>query len=576
MNKTVNINIGGLFFHIDEDAFQKLSRYFDAIKRSLSNSSGKDEIMKDIEMRVAELFTERQKSDKHVINVKDVDEVVTIMGQPEDYRIDDDSNDTAQTNFSSSTGRRKLYRDGERGIIGGVCTGLGHYFGIDSIWIKIAFIVLVWAGGSGILAYVILWAITPKAVTTSEKLEMTGEPVNISSIEKKVREEFESVSNKFKNVDYDKMGNEIKASTQHAGNRIGDVLTSIFSVFAKVLGAIIIVFSSISLFGICIAAVVLMFSSSLPENTLFNHITTPIGFETPLWIQGLLFLFAFGVPLFFILYLGLKLLVTNLKSIGNVIKYGLFAAWIIAVGILISLGIKEASQIAFKGKDVKKEIINITPTDTLFVKFKNNDFYSKNVNHLTDFRLTQDEANNQVIYSNDVDIEVMLTDEPLPYLQIEKLANGKSPSDAKSRAQKIKYGYKIEGNTIILDNYILTEIRHKFREQKVELFLYLPKGTLFKPDSSLENFDSSDDDFFNLHHSGEYNYRVDDTKVKCLNCPEYENEHDDIESEEINIINENDSTNTISIKINGEEVIERKEGKPRLQVNENGIIIKTK
>ena len=106
--------------------------------------------------------------------------------------------------------------------------------------------------------------------------------------------------------------------------------------------------------------------------------------------------------------------------------------------------------------------------------------------------------------------------------------------------------------------------------------MYLPKGTLFKPDSSLENFDSSDDDFFNLHHSGEYNYRVDDTKVKCLNCPEYENEHDDIESEEINIINENDSTNTISIKINGEEVIERKEGKPRLQVNENGIIIKTK
>ena len=576
MNKTVNINIGGLFFHIDEDAFQKLSRYFDAIKRSLSNSSGKDEIMKDIEMRVAELFTERQKSDKHVINVKDVDEVVTVMGQPEDYRIDDDSTDTTQANFSSSTGRRKLYRDKDRGIIGGVCTGLGHYFGIDSIWIKIAFILLVWAGGSGILAYLILWAITPKAVTTTEKLEMTGEPVNISSIEKKVREEFESVSNKFKNVDYDKMGNEIKASTQNAGNRIGDALTSIFSLFAKVLGAIIIVFSSISLFGICIAAVVLMFSSSLPENTLFNNISTPIGFETPLWIQGLLFLFAFGVPLFFILYLGLKLLVTNLKSIGNVIKYGLFAAWIIAVGILISLGIKEASQIAFEGKDVQKEIINISPTDTLYVKFKNNDFFSKNVNHHTDFRLTQDEANNQVIYSNDVEIEVMLTDEPLPYLQIEKLANGKSPSDAKSRAQKIKYGYKIEGNTIILDNYILTEIRHKFREQKVELFLYLPKGTLFKPDSSLENFDSSDDDVFNLHHSGEYNYRADDTKVKCLNCPEYENEYDDIESEEINITNENDSTNTISIKINGEEVIEKKEGKHRLQVNENGIIIKTK
>jgi len=91
MNKTVNINIGGLFFHIDEDAYQKLSRYFDAIKRSLSNAGGKDEIMKDIEMRVAELLTEKQKSDKHVINLKDVDDVVTVMGQPEDYRIDDDN-----------------------------------------------------------------------------------------------------------------------------------------------------------------------------------------------------------------------------------------------------------------------------------------------------------------------------------------------------------------------------------------------------------------------------------------------------------------------------------------------------
>jgi len=577
MNKTVNINIGGLFFHIDEDAYQKLSRYFDAIKRSLSNSSGKDEIMKDIEMRVAELFTERKISDKHVINVKDVDEVVTVMGQPEDYRIDDDSTETTQTNFSFTTGRRKLYRDKDKGLVGGVCTGLGHYFGIDPIWIKILFLIFVFAGfGTGILAYFILWIVTPAANTTTEKLEMTGEPVTISNIEKKVREEFENVSNKFKNVDYDKMGNEIKSSTQNAGNRIGDALTSVFSVFAKVLGALIVVFASISLFSICIAAVVLMFSSSLPENTLFNTISTPIGFETPLWIQGLLFLFAFGIPLFFILYLGLKLLITNLKSIGSVLKYGLLAVWIIAVGILISLGIKEASQIAFEGKEIKKEIININPTDTLFIKFKNNDFYSKNVNNHSDFRLTQDEANNQVIYSNDVQIEVMLTDEPLPYLQIEKLANGKSPSDAKSRAQKIRYGYTIEGNKIVLDNYILTEIRHKFREQKVELFLFLPKGTLLKPESSLENFDRSDDDVFNLHYSGEYNYKADETKVKCLNCPEYENAHNNIESEEINLIDENDSTNTISIKINGKEVIQKKEGKSSLEINENGIIVKTK
>lgn len=577
MNKTVNINIGGLFFHIDEDAFQKLSRYFDAIKRSLSNSSGKEEIMKDIEMRVAELFTERQKSDKHVINIKDVDEVVAVMGQPEDYRIDDDSDEKTQTNFSGSTGRRKLYRDKDKGLIGGVCTGLGHYFGVDAVWIKILFLIFIFAGfGTGILAYFILWIVTPAAVTTSEKLEMTGEPVNISNIERKVREEFESVSNKIKNVDYDKMGNQIKSTTESAGNRIGDVLTSIFGAFAKVLGALIMVFSAISLFAICIAAVVLMFSSSLPENTILNHISTPIGFETPLWVQGLLFLFAFGIPMFFILYLGLKLLIPNLKSIGSILKYGLLALWIVAVGILTSLGIKEASQIAYDGKEVKKEVINISPTDTLYVKFKNNDFFSKNVNNRTDFRLTQDEANNQVIYSNDVTISIMTTEENLPYLQIEKLAHGKSPAEAKSRAQKIKYGYKIEGNQIILDNYILTEIRHKFREQKVELFLYLPKGTLLKPDDSIENYDSSNDEVFNLHYNGEYTYKADESEIKCLNCPEDENGSDDVESEEINVTNENDSTDVISVKINGKEVIETKVGKSKLEYNKkDGTIIKT-
>jgi phage shock protein PspC (stress-responsive transcriptional regulator) len=584
MNKTVNINIGGLFFHIDEDAFQKLSRYFDAIKRSLSNSSGKDEIMKDIEMRVAELFTDRQKSDKHVINLKDVDEVVTVMGQPEDYRIDDDASENTQTNFTSTSSKRKLYRDQEKGLIGGVCTGLGHYFGVDAVWIKILFLIFIFAGfGTGILAYFILWIVTPVAVTTTEKLEMTGEPVNISNIEKKVREEFENVSNKIKNVDYDKMGNQIRSTTENAGSKIGGALTTVFGAFAKVLGALIIVFSSISLLGICIASIVMMFSSTLPQNTIFNHISTPIGFETPLWIQGILFLFAFGIPLFFILYLGLKLLITNLKSIGSPIKYGLLGIWVIAVGILVSLGIKEASQVAFDGKAVEKQIININPTDTLFIKFKNNDYFSKNINDITDFELRLDEKNKQVIYSNEVTIELMTTDESTPYLQIEKLAYGKTPEDAKRRSERIQYGYKIQGNQIILDNYILTEIRNRFRDQRVELFLYLPKGTIFKPDSSLQNYDRSDDSVFNLHYSDEYTYKVEDSKIICLNCPSYENEHndvqtDDIKTEDINLIEENDSVKTVSLKINGKEVIQTKTktGKSGLEINENGVIIKTK
>ena len=580
MNKTVNINIGGLFFHIDEDAYQKLSRYFDAIKRSLSNSSGKDEIMKDIEMRVAELLTEKQKSDKHVINNKDVDEVVAIMGQPEDYIIDDDATQTNNFENTTSSKRKKLYRDEERGLIGGVCTGLGHYFGIDAVWIKVLFLIFVFAGfGTGIVAYFVLWVATPKASTTSEKLEMTGEPVTISNIERKVREEFENVSNKFKNVDYDKMGNQIRSNTESAGNQLGTAFVKIFGAFAKVLGALIVVFSSIALFGICIASIVLIFSSSLPENTILNHIQTPIGLETPLWLQGILFLLSFGIPFFFLLILGLKLLVTNLKSIGNIVKYSLLAIWIIAVGILISIGISEATQIAYDGKVVKKETINIAPTDTLYIKFKNNDFYSKNVEERNNFRITQDENNKEIIYSNEVSIKVLPTDEKLPYIQIEKLAVGKNASEAKTRAEKINYNYQIIGSQILFDNYFITDIKNKFRDQNIEIFLYLPKGTIIKPDSSVENFDHSDDEFFNLHYSSDdYFYKVGNTQIKCLNCPVDENEYNDVEnkSEEVNISQENDSTNVVSVKINGVEVTNNKERKSvKLVKDENGVIIKT-
>lgn len=583
MNKTVNINIGGMIFHIDEDAYQKLTRYFEAIKRSLSNSSGQDEIMKDIEMRVAELLIEKQKSDKHVINNKDVDEVITIMGQPEDYKIDDDTDEKATEPFYPYTKSKKLYRDKDRGTIAGVCAGLGHYFGIEAVWVKILFMILFFGFGTGFIAYIILWIAMPKAITTSEKLEMTGEPVTISTIEKKVREEFDSVSNKFKNANYDKMGNEIKTSANIVADGVGDVFMNIFKVFAKILGAIIIVFSSLSLLGISIASIVLIFSSSMPDNYILNHISTPIGLETPLWVQGILFLLAAGIPMFFFLILGLKLLVTNLKSIGNIAKYSLLAIWIIAVGVLISLGIKEATQIAYDGKDVKKETINLLPTDTLLIKFKNNDFYSKDNYHNSDFRLTQDEKNNEIIYSNNVTIGIMKTDEPLPYLQVEKLSVGKSALEAKNRAEKIKYGYKIEGNQLILDNYLLTDVANKFRGQKVELFLYLPKGILFKADENVQDYDSSGNDFFNLHFSSkDYIYKVGVDKVKCLNCPLEENEYNDVEdginTEDINVINENDTVKTVTVKVNGKVVTETKSGKTKkskLSVDQNGVIIKT-
>ena len=574
MNKTVNINIGGLFFHIDEDAYQKLSKYFDSIKRSLSNSSGKDEIMKDIEMRVAELLSDKQKSDKHVINNKDVEEVIAVMGQPEDYRIDTDDTDySAQENFYYPR-TKKLYRDKDRGTIAGVCTGLSHYFGIEAVWIKIIFILLIWAGGTGILAYLILWIVTPKAITTSEKLEMTGEPVTISNIEKKVKEEFDNVSNKFKNADY----TQVKTGAERVASGIGDVLIKIFGAFAKVLGAIILIFSSFSIAGLFIALLTLG-STSFIDTPWVQYANSVNYTDIPLWVFGLLAFLAIGIPLFFFLLLGLKLLVTNLKPVGNILKYSLLALWILSFSILVVLGIQQSTQIAYDGKVVAKETINLNVNDTLKIKFVNNEFYKKNDYYNDDFEFTQDSLKNEVIYSNNVRFFIKQTDKNTAYLQVEKLSNGKSYREANERAEKIKYNFKLVGNQLLLDNYWISEIKSKYRGQRVELYLYLPKGTLFKVDKSVQDFDESDNDYFNLHYSSDnYTYKVDSNDVKCLDCPADENEYNDVEikTEDVNEENINDSTKVVTVKITGKETTVDKKGKTStLTISSDGTITKT-
>jgi phage shock protein PspC (stress-responsive transcriptional regulator) len=561
MNKTVNINLGGMFFHIDEDAYQKLSRYFDAIKRSLKNSSGQDEVIKDIEMRIAELLNEKQKSEKHVVGLKDVDEVIAIMGQPEDYIIEDEpKNFENQYQFNPSTKSKKLYRDSEKGMIGGVAAGLSHYFGIDIVWIRVILVLFVFFGfGTGIFAYIILWIVTPEAQTTSEKLEMTGEAVNISNIEKKVREEFENVSEKIKNVDYDKYGNQIKKSANKAGNSLGNFIISIFKIIAKFLGILLIIT------GLTTLVFLLIGVFTLGTNTFIDFpwqgfIETGNFTDYPIWAFGLLMFFAIGIPFFFLTLLGFKLLAPNTKSIGPIAKYTLLALWLIAIVLAISLGIKQASAFAMDGRTVKKETLNLPLKDTLRIKFIHNDYFTKDIYDRAEFKITQDSTNNDIIYSNEVRFRIKKSNENYAYIQIEKEAKGKSFSEARQKAEQIRYQYKIVGNQLIFDNYLLTDLKNKFRNQKIEITLFLTEGTLFKVDSSVRDYDRSDDDFFNLDYDiDEPLYKVNHSEIMCLNC--WNNENTDSEGD-----SENQITDTIK---------DSKTHTQELKISKDGIIIKT-
>ncbi|QYJ68386.1 PspC domain-containing protein [Flavobacterium litorale] len=527
MNKTVSINLGGLFFHIDEDAYQKLNHYFDAIRKSLL-PEGKDEIMNDIESRIGELLTEKLKNEKQVVGTKEVEEVIEIMGQPEDYRLDDDG--TAQKNTSTDYSApyygakrtRKFYRDNEKNIIGGVCAGIAHYFRIDPLWIRILFIISPFLSfGSSIIIYVLLWILIPEAVTTTEKLEMTGEAINISNIERKVREEFDALGKKIQSVDYDKIGANAKSGAEKLGNGFEKVFVAIFKAISKVIGAGITVFSALSLVGLLIFFFTILFTSSAKVTVLYPFIVSLNYTNIPIWVTSMLLFLAIAIPLFSLFLLGLKILTENLRSIGNTAKYTLLALWIVALGGLVYIGVMERHEINAEGKTVMKKEINITENDTLNLKFRYNTYFDKSFENGSSFRIEQDSAGNNIIYSNDVTLFLMKSDEPKAYLQIEKISLGSSMSEARKRAELIAYNFENEENTLILDNYLTTDRENKYRNQKVELFLYLPVGTHFLPDSSVKHYDETDNSFFDLWYDSENMYRMDKNDVKCITCDHY-------------------------------------------------------
>ena len=549
MNKTISINLGGYFFHIDEDAYQKLTRYFDAVKRSLSYE-GRDEIVKDIESRIAELFQERLQNEKQVVGIKEIDEVISIMGQPEDYKIDEDTSSNFNSDYSNTrsySNTRKLYRDKDNSMLGGVLSGLGHYLGIDPLWLRIIMVILFFGFGTGLLIYIILWILVPEAITNNQKLEMKGEPINISNIEKKVKEGFDDITGKINNLDHQKIANTAKSGANQVVSTVGDLFLSIFKAFAKIIGAFMMFFSSMALLGIIIASIVMIFSSSLSDKIKFNFMDTPFDSDVPFWLQGILLLFTVGIPFLFLIILGLKLLLNNMKPMASYVKYGLLAIWIIALSSTIYLGIQQANQVGFEGKVVQKEYLNIQTTDTLFIKMEINDFYSKNVNRRRSAEYTHDQQNNEIIYSTNIRLHLMRTDKDVPYFQVEKTADGKSINEAKNRAEKIKYHFEVQGNKIILDNYLTTEFKNKYRDQEVHIYLYLPNGYLIFPDESISDYLTSNNSDIGKYYGHEgFFYKVNGSELDCLNCSEEENNEIEI-NEDVN----SDASTTLYYDENG-------------------------
>lgn len=503
MNKTVTANIGGMVFHIEEQAYEKLNKYLSAIRSHFTTSDGRDEIIQDIEGRIAEIFQQRNAS-KEVILSPDVDYVIDVMGKPEQLFGDEASaSAAAETTGMHSKSYRRLYRDEEDHVIGGVCSGLSHRLDIDPVWLRLLFVLILFAGGSGILIYIILWIVLPKAETPAQKVEMRGEPVNVSTISKEA------------------------ASTQPAKpegvlsrifGTIGSIILAVLKFFAYLAGAFVAFIGLIILFALVVALLAVLGVGGITIPIFISDYFLSPGQQ--FWSMIAIFL-VIGIPIIMLIYSAIKMLF-KVKYKNKLINMSALALWITGVIIAFGVGINIGREFSYEEK-IRTSVPLISPdTDTLFVKLMDNAKYNDEDNSIQVGFFTG--SNSSITTGKE-----FMIDEDNVRFDVQKAAGdkfeltqilsarGRNKQDAEKNAQSIVYNFEQKDSMIMLSEYFPLPKGIKFRDQTVKMILKIPVGKSFYMDESLEDvvFDIKNvTDTWDGNMGGHY-WMMTDAGLKC-------------------------------------------------------------
>lgn len=460
MKKTYNISLSGSIFHLEEDAANKLENYITILEQYYSREEGGSEIMSDIENRIAELFQQFiETSGKSVITLHHVEAVIGIMGNPEELL-----NESNTPPYPQEKPVRKLYRDPEKSIFGGVSAGLSAYFELPVVLFRLIFILFAFFYGITLLIYLILWVIIPPAVTPKQKLEMKGERINISSLENNIKNSVEKIKNNGKVKDFLRKTGDIVYRILLS---LGNILTEITTVALKIISIIL--------------AVISLSTMILILRILFGN---PFGFAGLTWIDLPHFMSEFYTvlaqitilmvcfpPLLFIFWVSIKYLF-GLKARTTVISFSLLACWITGIILLLYIGfcyginLREENKITVSTPlpiPDKHLVINLSGKHTQDVIYNRN----SNIGYCI--------HNGKTLFFMP-ELKIKPDGENLARLTIIKKANGSSLENAYDNAQKLKYNWELRNDTLYLDDYYSLAQNAKWRNNEMEVILSLPEN----------------------------------------------------------------------------------------------------
>jgi phage shock protein PspC (stress-responsive transcriptional regulator) len=497
MNEILNVNLGGYPFTIDNDAYHHINKYLKAIQSHFADSDGCDEILDDIEARMAELFTEFLNG-KAIISMKELDAVIKVMGRPEDFGAES-YDEEREEDFSSSkksfkdryshikTGKR-FFRDPDEKIIAGVCGGIAAYFGIENpMWIRLGFLGLIFMAGIPIILYPILWVIVPEAKTSGDKLKMRGEPATVSNIARTVEEELNELSNKITEISKD-LGSKKKnfESGFFSPGRIiskgisliGKIVLGILNILKAILKPFLSFFLGIMLLvlGVFWAAWIILCLSSFP---LLNYLgPTPLLFSA---VGGLSIFCLVAIPI-----LGLMLLITRWFSsyrIPQKWRSNLRLAWV--ASFVLALLTILATGMSFNDEADLSESIEYSNTeDVLHIsameapKYREVGIIDSPFSEF--FSFTKDG-----LILKTVQLNVVKSNTNNIIVETRFHANGKSYNDAKELVNRIETDHSFEDNLFSIPMGIFINKGEKFRGQTAEYIIHIPEGKKVTFDKSI-------------------------------------------------------------------------------------------
>ena len=583
MKKTISINISGILFHIEEDGYTALKNYLEAINLHFSNYEGNQEIISDIENRIAEIFLSTLKNNKQVITAENVDMLIEKMGTIADFK----ANEEAEAEQFSTGGKeeydfykhitpphqdagkgykrltrlenkkilggvcagvahylaidplwtrliailllfsgrinfpgfdwfpgdwmfrislagwavvayivlwailpvsyedvedkniKKLYRNPDDRVIGGVGSGLAAYFNIEVLWVRLLFLALLFAGGSGLVIYLILWIITPVAKSITERIEMKGGAITLSNIENTILEnrnppfaKEESRGRRMVLAPFRVMGNAI----DEGGKALGPFGRFLLTVFRIFFGAIIFLIG-ISLIFACMVFLGTYFHLIQGETFGFQTGNIPMEFITeavPFWLAVAVSMIII-VPAMIITIMGVSIWVRRNLINGRI---GLIALviWLISIAIVgfslpqtIRQFTSEAEITETTDLEIGEGIMIIRARDT-----------SQEIN-VRGRRFGDDE----VFYNNTISLKLVGYEGDQVRLEQNFSSRGKSYEDARANLKEIEYAYEIQDSILLVDKNIRLTSWGKFRAQNLDQVLHIPYNKPFIIDKSV-------------------------------------------------------------------------------------------